>query len=155
VIMGTPSYMAPEQAAGKVRQITLLTDVYALGAILYEVLTGRPPFRAANQMDTLLQVINDEPVPPRQLNRAIQRDLETITLKCLRKDPLRRYSSAEALAEDLHRLQAGEPILARPVGYLERATKWIRRRPAIAGLLALLVCVSALGLGGIIWQYNN
>jgi WD40 repeat protein len=145
-IMGTPSYMAPEQAGGQTSDIGPLTDVYALGAILYECLTGRPPFRAATAVDTLLQVVRDDPVPPSQLQSKTPRDLETICLKCLHKEPARRYADAAALAEDLRRFRAGEPILARPVGHLERAVKWAKRRPALAALLL----VSVLAVAGLI-----
>jgi eukaryotic-like serine/threonine-protein kinase len=151
VLIGTAEYMAPEQAEGKAAPDPAI-DIYALGAILSEMLTGRPPFRGASTLDTLTQVQTQEPVPPRRLQPPVPRDLETICLKCLEKDPRRRYASAEALAEDLRRFLAGEAISARPVSYGERAAKWCRRRPALAALAAALVAVTLLGLTGVIWQ---
>ena len=145
-IMGSPPYMAPEQAAGRTEAIGPLTDVYALGAILYECLTGRPPFKAATAMETLVQVINDEPVAPRQLQPGTPRDLETICLKCLRKEPGGRYANALELAEDLRRFQAGEPIRARPVGSAERLALWARRRPVVASLTAGVAASLLLGI---------
>jgi eukaryotic-like serine/threonine-protein kinase len=137
VIVGTPSYMAPEQAAGDIHRISPATDQYAIGAILYELLTGRPPFQGSNAIDTIAQVIADEPVPPTQLLPKIPRDLEVICLKCLEKDPERRYADCEALAADLDRWQSGESIDARPPQTLERTWKWMRRRPAQAALVGV------------------
>ena len=142
-ILGTPSYMPPEQAAGKVEQIGPAADVYSLGAVLYCALTGRPPFQSASALETLHQVTERDPVSPRQLNVAVERDLETICMKCLQKDPHKRYESANALAQDLRRFLASEPIQARPVGHGERLLRWCRRKPALAAastlaLLALL-----------------
>ncbi len=141
-IMGTASYMAPEQAAGKVRDTGPAADVYGLGALLYECLTGRPPFEGPQHV-VLVGVLHDEPVAPSRLISGLPRDLETICLKCLHKVPESRYANAEALAEDLRRFQAGEPIAARPAGRLERAAKWARRRPALAGLLGVIVLALA------------
>ncbi|MGO9916156.1 MAG: WD40 repeat domain-containing serine/threonine protein kinase [Isosphaeraceae bacterium] len=153
-MMGTPSYMPPEQAGGKQGEVGPAADVYALGATLYCMVTGRPPFQAATAMETVLQVISDEPVLPRRLNASIPRDVETICLKCLEKEPGKRYAGAAALGQDLRRVLAGEPIVARPVTRLERAVKWARRRPAIAALLGLVALVTALGLGGVLWQWR-
>ncbi len=144
-VLGTPSYMAPEQASGHIHDVTPLADVYALGTILYELLTGRPPFRAATAIDTVMQVINEEPVPPRRLQSRVPEDLETITLKCLEKDKAKRYSSAEALAEDLARFQKREPILARPVGPVGRAYRWCRRNPVVASLTGAVAVLLVAG----------
>jgi formylglycine-generating enzyme required for sulfatase activity len=141
--------MAPEQAAGKVRDTGPAADVYALGALLYECLTGRPPFDGPQHV-VLVSVLNDVPVPPSRLGAKVPADLETICLKCLSKEPARRYASAEELANDLRRFLSGEPIRARPVGAVERTWKWARRRPAAAALLGvvLLALVSLAVLSG-------
>ena len=143
VALGTPGYMAPEQVAG--RAAGPAADVYALGAILYELLTGQPPFQADTAFETLRRTCEDDPLPPRRLQPGVPIDLQTICLKCLEKEPARRYASAEALAEDLRRFQAGEPIKARPVNTLERVWKWAKRRPTLASLLLLSAVVLAFG----------
>jgi tetratricopeptide (TPR) repeat protein/tRNA A-37 threonylcarbamoyl transferase component Bud32 len=144
--LGTPTYSAPEQAAGKIHEIGPHTDVYSLGAILYELLTGRPPFQGATVLETLDQVRTQEPTSLSRIQKKVPRDLETICLKCLQKDPRKRYSSALLLAEDLGRYLTGQPIQARRIGVGERLVKWARRRPAIAALIAV-VALAALGLG--------
>jgi WD40 repeat protein/serine/threonine protein kinase len=136
-VVGTPSYLSPEQAAGKLAALGPTSDVYSIGALMYELLTGRPPFLANSLQETLMRIQNNEPVSPRALNPALHRDLETICLKCLRKEPEHRYGSAQALAEDLKRWFRHEPVLARPIGTIGRLTKWIRRNPRTAALLLL------------------
>jgi eukaryotic-like serine/threonine-protein kinase len=149
--LGTPSYMAPEQAEGRSRDVGPAADTYALGAILYELLTGRPPFRAETAAETLRQVVSQAPVPPSRLNAAVPRDPETICLKCLEKDPQRRYASAAALAEDLRRFQRDEPIVARPVGPVENVLRWTRRHPTGAALVATALALVGLAIGGGAW----
>lgn len=150
-ILGTPSYMAPEQASGRNSEIGPPTDVYALGATLYELLTGRPPFRADNAIETLRQVVDQEPVSPSQLQPSVPRDLVTICLKCLQKSPAKRYATAEAMADDLHRFLEGQPIIARQTPSWERAAKWARRRPALAGLYALGIASAIVLVFYTIW----
>jgi WD40 repeat protein len=154
-VLGTPSYMAPEQAAGTSALIGPATDVYGLGSILYELLTGRPPFKAETAVQTLLQVQFADPVSPSQLQPHLPRDLVTICLRCLQKEPRQRYPSALGLAEDLRRFLDGRPILARPVGVLARAVKWARRRPAVAALGAGICLTLALGFAGVTWQWRE
>jgi Tol biopolymer transport system component len=145
-VLGTPSYMAPEQARGS-KEAGPAADVYALGALLYECLTGRPPFKGATAYETVVQVLQDDPVPPRRLRPAVPRDLETVCLKCLEKQPSCRYGSAGGLAADLRRFLEGQPVAARPLGPLGRSARWAARRPAGAALIAL-VTAAALALAG-------
>ena len=149
--LGTPSYMAPEQAAGDAAQLTSATDVYGLGAVFYHVLTGHPPFAGGTTYETVRLVLESEPRQPWLWNPKVDRDLSTICLKCLDKDPQRRYSSALALAEDLERWLKHEPIQARRFGALTRGKKWVRRNPSIAALVALSL-VLLIGLGAMLWK---
>jgi WD40 repeat protein/tetratricopeptide (TPR) repeat protein len=153
-IVGTPEYMAPEQARAQ-KGLSTAADVYSLGAVLYALLTGRAPFPGANVLETLRRVVEEDPAPPRSINPRVPRDLEVICLKCLRKDPAARYDSAEELAAELERWLNGEPIKARPIGLHERTVKWVRRRPAVAALVVLLLLAVQAGLGAFIWQYND
>jgi tetratricopeptide (TPR) repeat protein len=146
-ILGSPSYMAPEQASGRVKEVGPAADIYALGAILYELLTGRAPFRAATLFETLEQVQSVEPVPPSRLQPGLPRDLQTIVLKCLEKDPSHRYGSPRELADDLGRYRRGESIRARPAGPIERGLKWMKRRPLEAALLG----ITGLALLSLTW----
>jgi tetratricopeptide (TPR) repeat protein len=153
-VLGTPSYMAPEQADARAEVIGPWTDTYALGAILYELLTGRPPFQGATVLDTLEQVRTQEPVPPRRLQPKVPRDLDTICLKCLEKAPAKRYPRAADLAEDLWRYLNNVPIHARPAGWVERGIKWGRRRPTLAVLLVVALMIPP-GLVGINFQLRE
>jgi len=151
-VMGTPSYMSPEQATDSAK-VTALADVYSLGATLYHCLTGRAPFQAAHVADTLRQILRDDPILPRKLNPAIDRDLETICVKSLLKEPEKRYASAEALADDLARYLRGEPILARPVGPLARTWRWCRRNQLVASLIATAAVLAVIAIGAVGWSY--
>ena len=147
-ILGTPSYMPPEQAEGRTRTVGPLADVYSLGAILYELLTGRPPFKGATYWDTLFLVRTQDPVPPMRLQPKVPRDLEIICLKCLAKEPGKRYASAEAISEDLRHFLVGEPIKARPASIWERSRKWIRIHPGYASLSVVLLLILVF-IGGV------
>jgi serine/threonine-protein kinase len=153
--LGTPSYMAPEQAQGRADAVGPATDVYALGAILYELLTGRPPFRAEADLETVQQVISREPVPPSRLNPNVPRDLETVCLKCLHKEPRRRYATPAALAEDLDRFQRGESIAARPEGLVRRWARRVRRRPLSSAAAAAVIVLATALAGGALWVVSD
>src|SRR5262249_28209182 len=150
-VMGTPSYMAPEQAVGENAKLTSATDVYGIGAVLYQLLTGHPPFAGGTTYETIRLLLNTDPRQPRLLNWKVDRDLSTICLKCLEKNPAHRYSSALALAEDLERSLKHEPIRARRTGLLIHGRKWVKRNPVVAALVALSVALAA-GLGSVIWK---
>ncbi len=152
--LGSPNYMPPEQASGKRGRVNRRTDVYALGAILYHALTGRPPFMGEGMAETVQQVLNEEPAPPRLLNPGVPRDLETVCLKCLEKEPGRRYASAQSLGDDLERWLRAEPIQARRPTQVERLWLWCVRQPVRAGLTGALVLTFMLGLSGVLWQWS-
>jgi WD40 repeat protein/tRNA A-37 threonylcarbamoyl transferase component Bud32 len=154
-VIGTPTYMAPEQTSGRAEAVGPATDVYGLGVVLYELLTGRVPLQGPTTLDTLVMVRTDEPVPPRRLQPRVPRDLEIICLKCLAKEPRQRYASAAALAGDLRRFLDRRPVLARPTCPWERAWKWARRHPAVAALSAAVVLVSAVGVMLVVWQWRR
>jgi serine/threonine protein kinase len=153
-ILGTPSYMSPEQAFGNSRDVGPTSDVYSLGAILYEVLTGRPPFKGGTPYETLLLTRDEDPVPPRSLRPGIPRDLDTICLKCLEKDPQRRYPSAQSLANDLRAFLDGKPVAARSISRAERLVRLARRHPITAtiAVLAILFTLSAMTIVTIFWR---
>ena len=150
-VMGTPSYMAPEQAAGNNADVSKATDVYGLGAVFYQLLTGHPPFAGGTTFETVRLVLDTEPRQPRLLNPKVDRDLSTICLKCLEKDPKRRYSSALALAEDLEHWLKHEPIQAKRSGFFTHTRKWVQRKPAIAALIASLVAL-ATAIAWSVWE---
>lgn len=154
-VLGSPSHMPPEQAAGNLGHTTAQSDIYSLGSILYQLISGRPPFQGATLAELLVQVQSSEPIPPRQLNPSVPADLQSICLKCLQKEPSRRYASAQELAEDLGRFVDHKPVLARPVSSAERAWRWCRRRPLLAALWLSLVLAVLAGLGGIAWQWRR
>src|SRR5262249_44422604 len=154
-VIGTPNYMAPEQAEGNPAGIGQVADVFVWGGVLYEMTPGHPPFQGTTPLETLLWVRLREPIPPSHFNRNLPRDLETICLKCLRKERNRRYTSAAALAEDLDRFLSGQPILARPVGLSERLWEWARRHPALSALFVLFSLFLLVANIAVFWQWRN
>jgi len=154
-VLGTPSYMAPEQAAGNKAQLTSATDVYGLGAVLYQLLTGHPPFGGGTTYETVRMVLETEPRQPRLYNPKVDRDLETICLKCLEKEPAKRYGSAEALAEDVERFLRHEPIRSRRSSQLEHVWRWCKRKPLVASLIAALIVLVAVSLAGVLWELQR
>ena len=154
-VLGSPDFMAPEQAEGRHAEVGPACDIYSLGAMLYHALSGRPPFQGETLTDVLRQVVSADPVAPRQLNPSIPRDLETICLKCLEKEPGRRFGSAQALADELSRFLRGEPILSRPIGPAGKVWRWCHRRPMLASLISALIAVTLLGAAGVSWQWRQ
>jgi WD40 repeat protein len=153
-IIGTPNYMAPEQAAGNARRVGPASDIYALGAVLYELLGGKPPFAESHTAEAMVRLITEDAPSLVRMRPGLPRDLVTICERCMEREPGRRYPSAEALAEDLRRYRQGEPIAARPVGVAERAWKWAQRRPAVAALSGVAILLALLGGAGILWQWQ-
>ena len=154
-VLGSPNYMPPEQATGKRGRVSRRSDVYALGAILYHALTGRPPFVGEGVAETVQQVLNAEPVSPRVLNPGVPADLETVCLKCLEKEPAKRYATAQLLAEELGRFLNGQPVLARPIGLAGKVWRWCRRKPLVASLAGAVVVTLLSGFAGVLWQWRQ
>ena len=154
-VMGTPGYMAPEQASGRTRDVGAASDVYALGAMLYELLTGQPPFRGLTPADIVLQLIRTDPIPPRRLQPSVPKDLETICLKCLEKNPRKRYPDAGALAEDLDAFLSQRMISARPVGPAGKATRWVARNRSLASALGVLTLTVVAAFCVVLWQWQR
>jgi WD40 repeat protein/serine/threonine protein kinase len=154
-ILGSPNYLAPELAAGKLAEVGPRSDLFSIGAILYECLTGRPPFMASTLQETLLSIRDTEPVAPRVLNGSVPMDLETVCLKSLEKESHKRYQTAKELADELDCFLKGEPVHAQPIGILGKAWRWCKRRPAVAGLVVALNLAFALGLAGVLWEWRR
>jgi eukaryotic-like serine/threonine-protein kinase len=154
-VLGTPNFIAPEQAAARHEAVGPRSDIYSIGAILYFLLTSRPPFQGRNLEETLARALHAEAIPPRQINSSVPRDLETICLKCLEKSPPRRYATAQELADDLGRFLRDEPILARPVRWMEKSWRWGRRRPAVASLAVSLAITLATLLAALAFVAKN